>query len=231
MRSSFCGDSCRGPPWLRASQEQLRDLLGVCSQLNRVFRRLLKMTLEELALLERHMNEFDKEISALLKQHQEAVQRMAEVPGLGVESAQQIIAEIGPTAVFPSEKHLSSWVGVLPRRRTERERIEEHPRAERQPQHAPHSESGCMLGLRLKEGFELVLRRLKGRRSYQETISAIAYRLCRLVWQILHQGIRYKEQGPAVSAKSKRTRTSKMIRELTALGYRIEPINQAVSPA
>ncbi len=57
-------------PWLRASQEQLRDLLGACSQLNRVFRRLLKMTLEELALLERHMNKFDKEISALLKQHQ-----------------------------------------------------------------------------------------------------------------------------------------------------------------
>jgi transposase len=38
-----------------------------------------------------------------------------EVPGLGVDSAQQIIAEVGPTAAtFPSEKCLSSWVGACP---------------------------------------------------------------------------------------------------------------------
>jgi len=40
---------------------------------------------------------------------------MAEVPGLGVDSAQQVIAEVGATAAtFPSEKHLSSWVGACP---------------------------------------------------------------------------------------------------------------------
>ena len=51
----------------------------------------------------------------LLRQHQDAVQRLAEVPGLGVDSAQQIIAEVGPTAAtFPSEKCLSSWVGACP---------------------------------------------------------------------------------------------------------------------
>ena len=46
---------------------------------------------------------------------QDAVERLAEVPGLGVDSAQQIIAEVGPTAAtFPSEKCLSSWVGACP---------------------------------------------------------------------------------------------------------------------
>ena len=30
--------------------------------------------------------------------------------------------------------------------------------------------------------------------------TAIAHRLCRLIWKILHQGIRYEERGPAVSA-------------------------------
>ncbi len=40
----------------------------------------------------------------MLRQHQAAVERLAEVPGLGVDSAQQIIAEAGPTAAtFPSE--------------------------------------------------------------------------------------------------------------------------------
>ena len=37
------------------------------------------------------------------------------MPGLDVDSAQQIIAEVGGTAAtFPFEKHLSSWVGAFP---------------------------------------------------------------------------------------------------------------------
>ena len=37
------------------------------------------------------------------------------MPGLGVDSAQQIIAEVGPTAAtFPSQKCLSFWVGACP---------------------------------------------------------------------------------------------------------------------
>jgi len=80
--------------------------------LNAVYRRLLKMALEELRLIDEQIGELDKEMASLLS---EPVQRLAEVPGLGVDSAQQIIAEVGPTAAtFPSEKCLSSWVGACP---------------------------------------------------------------------------------------------------------------------
>ena len=49
------------------------------------------------------------------RQRQDAVERLAEVPGLGVDSAQQIIAEVGATAAtFPSAKNLVSWVGACP---------------------------------------------------------------------------------------------------------------------
>src|SRR5205814_464943 len=83
---------------------------------NPVYRRLLKMALEELRFIEQHIGQLDQEMATLLCQHQDAVQRLAEVPGLGVGSAQQIIAEVGATAAsFPSEKHLSSWVGARPR--------------------------------------------------------------------------------------------------------------------
>jgi transposase len=40
---------------------------------------------------------------------------VAEVPGLGVDSAQQIIAEVGVQAsTFPSAAELTSWVGTRP---------------------------------------------------------------------------------------------------------------------
>src|SRR5260370_40789914 len=73
------------------------------------------MALEELRLIDEQIGELDKQMASLLSEHQDAVQRLAEVPGLGVDLAQQIIAEVGPTAAtFPSEKCLSSWVGACP---------------------------------------------------------------------------------------------------------------------
>ena len=39
-----------------------------------------------------HMKHLDEELAGLLRVHQDAVQRLAAVPGLGVDSAQQIIA-------------------------------------------------------------------------------------------------------------------------------------------
>jgi len=100
---------------LRATQAQLCDALGACAELQPVYRRLLKMFLEELQLIEQQIGQLDQEMAALLSQHQEAVQRLAEIPGLGVDSAQQIIAEVGATAAtFPSGKQLSSWVGACP---------------------------------------------------------------------------------------------------------------------
>ena len=38
------------------------------------------------------MKQLDEEVAGLLRVHQDAVQRLAAVPGLGVDSAQQIIA-------------------------------------------------------------------------------------------------------------------------------------------
>ena len=73
--------------------------------------------------------------------------------------------------------------------------------------------------------FQIVYRRLVPRLGHHQTIGAIAHRLCRLIWLILHRGVRYEERGPAVSQRSLRQRTRKMIRELQKLGYRVERLS------
>ena len=74
-------------------------------------------------------------------------------------------------------------------------------------------------------------RRAVPRLGHKQTIGAIAHRQCRLIWLILHQGVRYEERGPAVTLKSKRVRTARMIRQLRSLGYRIEAPNPQPSQA
>jgi transposase len=51
------------------------------------------MFLEELQLIDQQTGQLDKEMATLLNQDQPAVERLAEVPGLGVESARQIITD------------------------------------------------------------------------------------------------------------------------------------------
>jgi hypothetical protein len=105
-----------------------------------VYRRLLKMAMEQLQFLEQQIGQPDQELATLLHSHEDAVQRLAEVPGLGVDSAQQIIAEVGPTAAtFPSANQLSSWVGACPGDE-ERRRELQPPISEGQPTHAAHSQ-------------------------------------------------------------------------------------------
>jgi hypothetical protein len=67
-----------------------------------------------------------------------------------------------------------------------------------------------------------VYRRLVPRPGHAQAIGASAHRLCRLIWKIHHQGVRYEERGPAVSEEAKEVRARKKIRELRSLGYRVE---------
>jgi transposase len=61
---------------LHAKSKQLRDALGACTELNPVYRRLVKMALEELQRIEQQIDQLDQEMASLLRQHQDAVQRL-----------------------------------------------------------------------------------------------------------------------------------------------------------
>jgi len=208
---------------LRATPEQLCDALGACSDLQPVYRRLLRMVLEEWRFLEEHINQLDQEMAALLRQQQDAVQRLAEVPGLGVDSAQQIISEVGASAAtFPSPKQLSSWVGACPGNQESAGVSYSHrsPKGNRNMRRLLNQAANAAVKAK-GSIFQLTYRRLVPRLGHLQAIGAIAHRLCRLIWKILHQGVRYEERGPAVSLKSKQRRTARMIRELRSLGYTV----------
>ena len=203
---------------LRATPEQLRDALGACTQLNGVYRRLLKMALEELKLMEEQIQQLDEEASNLLQDHQDAIQRLAEVPGLGVSSAVQMIAEVGAeAAIFESPRKLSSWVGVCPG--------SEESAGESKSTRSPKGNSTmrrllnqtAQAAVKMQGSiFEITFRKLLPRLGYKEAIWAIAHRLCRLLWMILHpegDPLRRTRSGGECQVLQ-RIRTARMIKEL-----------------
>ena len=209
---------------LRATPEELCDALGACRNLDPVYRRLLDMALEELRLIEEHIQQLDSEMARMLEKHQAAVERLAAVPGLGVDSAQQIIAEVGPeAATFSSSKRLASWVGACPGDKQSAGVSYSHrsPKGNRQMRRILNQ--AALAAVKTKGSiFELVYRRLVPRLGHPQAIGAISHRLCRVIWMILHESVVYDERGPAVSHKRKQARTAKMIRELRSMGYQVE---------
>jgi transposase len=100
---------------LQATTEQLTDALGHAAALTNIQRQILQLFLDRLDLINRQTEDLNQHIASALRQHQEAVVRLARVPGFGVDSAQQVIAEVGPSAAtFASPAQLASWVGVCP---------------------------------------------------------------------------------------------------------------------
>jgi transposase len=209
---------------LRATPDQLCDALGACTDLHPVYRRLLHMALDELRLLDEQLRQLDQELADLLTPHHDAVRRLAAVPGLGVDSAQQIIAEVGPTAAtFPSAKRLASWMGACPGHDESAgvNHSRRSPHGNRQMRRVLNQAANAAVKTK-GSLFELVYRRLVVRLGHAQTIGAITHRLCRLVWKILHDGVVYEERGPAVTKQRAQRRAAKMIRELRSLGYRVD---------
>jgi transposase len=216
-----------GDDRLKCTEEQLVDALTGRPQ--PMHRAMLGLQLERLQLIDRQIEKLNGLIAQAMKPHQEAVIRLAEVPGLGVDSAQQIIAEVGVQAsTFPSAAELTSWVGTCPGKDESAE--ENHSsrsakgnkylrRVLNQSAHAAVKKNGSH--------FQAVFRRLLPRLGYKSAIWAIAHRLCRVIWKILHEGVRFIEQGSESDPKARKQRARSLARALRKLGYNvaITPIN------
>ena len=220
-----------GDERLKCSEEQLIEALTGRS--HPVHRQMLGLQLQRL----NHMNEqiatLNMMIAQAMKPYQDAVIRLAQVPGFGIDSAQQVIAEVGPTApTFSSAAEFTSWVGTCPGKEESAEENRSSRSAKgnkymrrilNQVAHAAARSKGTH--------FQAVFRRLLPRLGYLSAIWAIAHRLCRLVWKILHQGVHYIEQGTSSEPKLLIHRARSLAKQLRKFGYDFRITAMSPQPA
>ena len=141
-----------------------------------------------------------------------------------MDSAQQIIAEIGPeAAAFPSAPQLASWVGVGPGRQESAGESSSHRSAKGNRSMRRLLDQLAHAAVR-KEGtqMQIVFRRLSARMEYNKAIWAVAHRLCRLIWKVLHDKVRYVERGLAPTPIALKRRRQRLVTQLRIMGYQVE---------
>ena len=186
-----------GEERLRCSQEELVDALrGAPGPIHLA---VLKLFMKRLELLDEQIQSLDLLAAQELKKHEDAVVRVAKMPGFGADSAQQIIAEVGADCeAFPSASQFSSWVGTCPGREesAEQNQSSRSPKGNRfvrriltQAAQAAVRKKGCHL--------QLVFRRLVCKLGYNGAIWAVADRI-----SVKRRAAGEAHDGPAAPARA-----------------------------
>ena len=191
--------------------------------LHAIHRRLLGLFLNRLDLLEEHMQLVAQEVSQAMDDHQPAIARLSRLPGLGADAAQQILAELGPSAAaFPSAAQVSSWVGACPGREESagESKSNRSPKGNRPMRRLLNQ--CAWAAVKTKDSyFQQLFQRMVPRLGAKKAIWAVAHRLLKVIWKVLHQGVEYIEHGPlALNEKARKRRKQRLIRELRGSGIR-----------
>ena len=207
---------------VRTSREELEAALE--GRLAASQRLLLKQQLSRVRLLEQYMEELSAALQQLMQKHGEAITRLCGIPGLAVCAAEQVIAEIGPeAAAFASERKLASWVGACPGREESagRSHSDATPHGNR-PMRRILAQAAWAAVRTKNSFFQILFKRLVPRLGPQKAIWAVAHRLLRIIWIVLHRKGDYREMGPlAFQPASQQRRIRNMIRELASYGYQV----------
>lgn len=210
---------------LRATKAELCDALQAVKNLDARYRTILTQFLERLDLNKRHSEELKEGLAESLKPHKDQVERVAEIPGMGADSAQQVIAEVGVGAEkFETAADMASWVGVCP---GENESAGESS-SDRSPKGNESMrrilDQAANAAVKAKGTvFQKRYQRIVGRdpKKHNKAIWAVAHHILRVIWKVLHDGVRYEERGDRNNPQADKRRALKLLRELNALGYAV----------
>ena len=188
-----------------------------------IHRQLLGQQLDRIELIDKQVEELNKLAATQMKDHQDVITRLIEIPGIGAAAAQEILAEIGPAAAsFPSASQLASWIGVCP-----------GSNESAGQNHSGRSAKGnrflrrvlcqaAQAAARTNEShLQSVFKRLVVRLGYVKAIWAVAHRICKIIWKILHKGDRFIEMSQTRNPKAIQRAINHHLKALKRLGYSI----------
>ncbi|HZR16511.1 MAG TPA: IS110 family transposase [Verrucomicrobiae bacterium] len=158
---------------------------------------ILSQLLADISWCEEQIAEVSAEIAARLKEQDELIDRLDDIPGVNRRVAEIIVAEVGGDVKrFPTAQHLISWAGLCPgnnesagRRKSSRIR--------------PGNRSlrcglieAAQAGRRKKGSYlSALFGRLAGRRGKKRALIAVGRTILQSAYHMIERGARYEDLG------------------------------------
>lgn len=216
---------------LRKKEAQLQEALA--GKLDPVYRMLLRQNLEQVELLRRQIEEVNQALAESMKAHTAALVRMTKIPGVDLAAAQELLAEIGPgAAAFPTADHFASWVGVCPGSQESAGVCYSHRSAKGNRYLRRLLCQIAWAAIHTKETFFAGLfARLKPRIEGKGAAWAVAHRIAKVVWLLLHQGVEYEEKGSAPNPRTLVHKFRRLMKDFARAGLDAKSLVEQWDPA
>ena len=154
-----------------------------------------------------------------------AVERIAEVTGLNIYSAQAVLAEVGLDMTrFPTAGHLTSWAKVTPRTIQSGSRSRGGSTGKGNPYLKGALGQAAATVARTQTFLGERYRRLVKRRGKLKALVAVARSILVIIWHLLSDPTaRFQDLGPSYHANriDKNRQTRNHVRQLEALGFTV----------
>ena len=198
----------------------------VPGRFNRHHAAMTRELLAHIDYLDAAVARLDARVEAMIAPFADARERLITIPGVGIKTAQIIIAEIGVDMTrFPTPGHLASWAGLCP---GNNESAGKH--------RSTHTRSGNpWLASALVEAAWSVTRskdcylavrfwRIAKRRGQQRALIAVAHTILVICWHLLTDNTTYTELGADYHARNDNPdrRRRQLVNQLERLGYQVE---------
>jgi transposase len=204
---------------LRKKEAALKEALA--GKLDAEYRFLLRQRLQQIELLRRQIEELNEQLAQAMKDHIAVLRRLSQIPGVDLYAAQELLAEIGPGAsAFAAAEQFASWVGVCPGSQ-ESAGICYSRRSAKGNRYlrrllcqiawaAIHAKDSFFAGL---------FGRLQPRIEGKGAAWAVAHRIAKVIWLIMHEGVEYEEKGAApLSPKVLNRKLRRLLKEFAKAG-------------
>jgi transposase len=189
-------------------------------------RLLLRLHLEHIDDLNDKIEALNEEIDQLMRpfDEDEQLRRLDEIPGVGREVAQVIVAELGiDMSRFPSAAHAASWAGLAPGKN-------ESAGKNRSGKVTPgnrHLKSMLVQAAhavsRTKDNYLAAqFRRLAARRGKKRAAIAVAHSILVIAYHMLRDGTEYRDLGGDYFDKRNKEKLQRnLVRRLEGLGLQV----------
>jgi transposase len=207
---------------LRNKREQLTQALEGRVQAHHRF--ILSELLAQIDSLEETIARFAQQIEEYGKPFAEGMELLDTIPGVGRETAEVIMAEMGADmSRFPTARHLAAWAGVAPgNRESGGKRFSSPTRKGNQALRQGLIQAAHAAAHTKDTYLAAQYRRLAARRGKKRAIVAVAHSILVIVHCLLSRHEPYRELGGDYFDRLRPEATAKrLVRRLENLGYQI----------
>lgn len=201
-----------------ALEEALRGRIGPHQRL------LLRSQLRHLDFLDAEIGQLDQEVAARMGPFEAALQVADGIPGVGLCTAQEVLAEVGTDmSRFPTAEHLASWARVCPGNRESGGKRKSGRTGRSNPWLRSALIEAARAAARSKNSYLAAqYHRLAARRGDKRAVVAVAHSILVILYHLLRRGTTYQDLGSNYfDARDRQAAVRRSVRRIERLGYKV----------